>query len=83
MRHMTIVYTINDEEAFKSEAERMEGLFSSSEGKPWAITAWSRDHEMNRVDLIRDAIDARCDLDVIDNIVNAANIKGRTLDSFR
>lgn len=65
MRHLTVVYTINDDDAFKPESDRIYGAFQSSAGLPYAITAISHGHEMNRVQLIEDATDRYRDDDTL------------------
>lgn len=68
MKHLTVVYTINDEEAFKHEMAVLMSKFKRSDGEAWAITAMSRDHEMNRVSLIEDAV-SEDRLDLIEDIL--------------
>lgn len=73
MKHLTVVYTINDENAFEQERQRILGLTSLSAGKPFAITSWSLDHEINRTTLIQEAIDNR-DFDAAEQIVSAVGV---------
>ena len=71
--HITVVYTINDPEAFAEERQKLKDNFMSSEGKPWSISAMSLDHEMNRVRFIEEAIE-NDDEDLIQLILNHADI---------
>jgi hypothetical protein len=81
--HLTVVYTINDENAFAAERERLLSLFKGSKGEQWAITAMSKDHEMRRVDLIQDAVDEDA-MDLIEDILGACEIgNSTTLDDIR
>lgn len=73
MRHLTVVYTINDEKSFEEEQNRINKLCSSSDGKPWAITSWSLDHEVNRCMLIHEALD-NSDYKTAGDIVRAVNV---------
>lgn len=54
-RHLTTVYTINDEKGFEPEQNRLLDFFQESKGKPWAITAMSVDHEIHRLYLVEEA----------------------------
>lgn len=56
-RYLTVVYTIHDEKEFEAEKAAINDKFKSSEGEPWAITAMSLDHEIQRVHLIEEALD--------------------------
>jgi len=47
-KFLTVVYTIHDEREFRKEKDAINEKFMSSKGKPWAITAMSIDHEINR-----------------------------------
>ena len=83
MRYLTIVYAINDEDAFKEETKRIQSLFDSPEDQPWTISAFSRQNEMSRVELIESALNEGCGLEVIDAIVNAPDLVGKDLNFFR
>lgn len=61
-KYLTVVYTINDEAAFKSELDAVMNKFKSSKGEPFSITAVSRDHEIQRVEWIETAL-ANNDID--------------------
>ena len=52
MRYLTVVYAINDEDKFSDELNRIHSLCSPSDGKPWSITSWSLEHEINRLEMI-------------------------------
>ncbi len=54
-RFLTVVYTINDDEKFSKERADIMKKFQESNGKPWAITAMSLDHEIGRLSLIEEA----------------------------
>ncbi|MES2090342.1 MAG: hypothetical protein V4532_10245 [Pseudomonadota bacterium] len=47
-KYLTVVYTINDADAFESERARLMASMQRSDGLPWAITAMSLDDEMHR-----------------------------------
>jgi len=74
MRHLTIVYTINDEKAFEEEAQRIRNMTKPSDGEPFAITAYSLDHEINRLDLICEAINSCHDKYMIEQIYSANDV---------
>lgn len=75
--NFTIVYTVNDKEAFKEEFARLNNDFKSSKGEAWAITAMSHGHEIDRLSLIETAHDEnRHDLlDEIFGLLDPAKIK--------
>jgi len=73
MRHLTVVYTINDEKVFEEEQKRISSLCSPSAGKPWAITAWSLDHEIVRNMLVQEALD-NSDYKTAENVMGAVNV---------
>lgn len=56
MKNLTVVYTINDEDAFAEEFASVMAKFKRSEGEKWTITAVSCSHEINIVSLIEDAV---------------------------
>ena len=83
--NLTIVYTVNDKVAFKEEFDRLNNVFKSSKGEPWAITAVSHGHEIDRLALIESAHDKnRHDLlDEIFGLLDPAKIKSiRDLESY-
>lgn len=83
MRHLTVVYTINDEKAFEEEAQRIRNITSQSDGKPFAITAFSMDHEVNRSNLIDEAINAGHDKYLIEQIASANDVgQYSTIEEF-
>ena len=59
-RYLTVVYTINDTEAFKPTRKMIQEQFKPSENEPFAITAMSADHEIRRMELIEQAAE-ECD----------------------
>ncbi len=71
--HLTVVYTINDPEAFAEERQKLKDNFMPSKGKPWSISAMSLDHEINRIYFIEEAIENN-DEDLIPAILSHANI---------
>jgi len=82
MRHLTIVYTINDEDAFDEEEKRIKNMISESDGKPFAITAWSQDNEVNRHMLMLECLD-RHDRDTLEQLVSADDVGDyATIDEF-
>ena len=72
-KNLTVVYTINNKEAFEEEQRRIQELMGPSKDKDWAITAWSRDHEIHRLALIEDAVNAER-LDLIEAILALINV---------
>lgn len=56
-KHITVVYTINDERAFEAEHHRIMEHMQADTNQPWAITAITRDHEIRRLELIEKALD--------------------------
>jgi len=59
MQHLTVVYTVHNMDAFESELDRVKELFDTTleeDGRPWVITAMSSDHEMKRLDAIREVL---------------------------
>ncbi|WP_422475705.1 hypothetical protein [Endozoicomonas sp. ALB032] len=71
--HLTIVYTVNDQKAFEAEKARIRNYFESPDGKPWAITAWSIDHEIKRLGLIEEALE-KDRVDLAKRIIKAINL---------
>ena len=59
-RYLTVVYTINDTEAFEPTREMIQEQFKPSANEPFAITAMSVDHEIRRLELIEQAAE-ECD----------------------
>jgi len=72
-KHLTVVFTINDKEAFRPELDKLMANFKGSEGEPWAITAISRDHEMRRLELIEEAVEARR-FELIEELLGLVNL---------
>jgi hypothetical protein len=81
--HYTVVYTIHDREAFEETRKRLNADMKPSEGEPFAITAISCDHEIQRChwyevasetvddDLLRDTMDdiaSRVDIGSIESL---------------
>jgi hypothetical protein len=82
-RHLTVVYTINDEAAFQPEQERLKEMFKASANEPWAVTAMSLDHEMTRLSFVEDAHNNNEDY-LIDEICGCIDIgKFDTLEDFK
>lgn len=48
-KYLTVVYTINDDDAFEPTRKSIFEQLQKSDGKPFAATAVSLDHEMQRV----------------------------------
>ncbi|WP_257292057.1 hypothetical protein, partial [Endozoicomonas sp. ONNA1] len=71
--HLTIVYTVNDQKAFEVEKSRIRNYFESPDGKPWAITSLSRDHEIKRLELIEEALEQN-QVDLAKRIIRAINL---------
>lgn len=72
-QYLTVVYTINSPADFLEENNRLQSLFTELDGKPWAITAMSIDHEIHRLELIESALDSDQD-DLIEVIINHPEI---------
>lgn len=72
-QYLTVVYTINSTEDFLEENNRLQSLFTEPDGKPWAITAMSVDHEIHRLELIENALDSDQD-ELIGVIINHPEI---------
>ena len=72
-KHFSVVYTVNDEKAFKEEMDRIMSHFEKADGKPWAITAISRDHELKRVSFIEEALEEG-DIELAQEIILSVNL---------
>ena len=70
-KHLTVVYTVNDNDAFDDEFDSVMNKFKTSEGEQWAITAVSMGHEMNRIHWIEEALDAN-DINAARNAISHA-----------
>ena len=73
MQFLTVVYTINDPAAFEETRKSIIDSMSSSDGKPFAVTSLSCDHEMHRLYLIEQALDKR-NMDAVDKAISMRNI---------
>lgn len=73
MQFLTVVYTINDPAAFEKTRKSIIDSMSASEGQPFSVTALSCDHEIHRLDLIEQALDAG-DMTAVDKAISNANI---------
>jgi hypothetical protein len=72
-KFLTLVYTIHDEEAFRKEKDSINEKFKSSKGEPWAITAMSADHEIQRVHWIEEALNSD-DIHAANEAIGRVNI---------
>lgn len=72
-QYLTVVYTINNPDDFFEENDRLQSLFTESDGKPWAITAMSVGHEIHRLELIENAMDSNRN-DLIEVIISHPEI---------
>lgn len=82
-RNLTVVFTVNDKKAFDGVVRQMQPHMKASDGEPWAITTWSRDHEIHRLDLIEEAADIG-DCELIQDIIGLINVSDyKTLDDVR
>jgi hypothetical protein len=77
-QYLTVVYTINSPEDFLEENERLQSLFTEPQGRPWAITAMSVDHEIHRMDLIASALHSN-QSELIETIISHPEI-GNVID---
>lgn len=73
MEFLTVVYTINDPAAFEETRKSIIDSMIASEGKPFAVTALSCDHEIHRLYLIEQALDKR-NIDAVDQALSQRNI---------
>ena len=65
--NLTIVFTINDHQAFEFERLRLLAMFKRDANPDYSITALSLGHEISRVELLEQAADLR-DWTLIDKI---------------
>lgn len=72
-KFLTVVYTIHDVTAFEEERNRLMDKFKESENEPWAITAMSIDHEMNRLHWVEEALNAN-DMAAVDAAISHIDI---------
>lgn len=87
-KHLTVVYTIHDEEAFEPVRKQIFDSMKDSKGEPFAATAVSLDHEMQRThwyERAAEEIDDYYDLrDVMDSIAGHPDIGSvKSLDELR
>lgn len=72
-KYLTVVYTINDSNAFESTRQAIFDSFKQASDLPFAVTAISLDHEMQRIELIERALEEIDDFydlrDTIDEII--------------
>lgn len=73
MEFLTVVYTINDPAAFEETRKSIIDSMSTPEGKPFAVTSLSCDHEMHRLHLIEQALDER-NINAADKAISQRNI---------
>lgn len=52
MKHVTVVYSVLDEDAFAMELNRVMDMFAELGEKLWGVTAVSLDHEIKRLELV-------------------------------
>lgn len=82
-KFLTVVYTIHNEKEFRKERDAINEKFMASEGKPWAITAMSVDHEINRLHWIEEALNAE-DSQAVDAAISCGDIGNvKSLDDLR
>ncbi|MEM9670855.1 MAG: hypothetical protein AAF950_18250 [Pseudomonadota bacterium] len=81
MQHLTVVYAVHDMDAFESELDRVKDLFDTTlekNGRPWMITAMSSDHEMIRLDAIREALGMKISmsekLEVVQTLLDSEDV---------
>ncbi|WP_138438039.1 hypothetical protein [Marinobacter shengliensis] len=70
-RSITVVYTINDEEAFKPELEKLGQSYQDYDPKnppAWGVSAMSKDNEMLRLEKIEAAIENDHGDDAVDEV---------------
>lgn len=74
MKHLTVVYRIQDSDAFMGEHQRIMECFNHEMGnKPWGITAMSLDHEIRRIELIEEAINLN-DFDLVHELLEHTDV---------
>jgi hypothetical protein len=71
-KHLTVVYTINDEAEFAPVRAEIMARFGECSGRAYAVTAISADNEVRRVELMEEAA-ARFPLDAGDVIEQIAS----------
>ena len=89
-RHLTVVYTINDDAAFEQERARIFELLKHSaqeiENAPYTVTAISNDHEIQRTHWMEQAAENLDDdflPEVIESIAGHPSITSvESLDEF-
>lgn len=82
LRYITVVYTINDSDAFEPTRKAIFDQFKDSDGLPFAATAVSNDHEIQRVywmeqavENIHDSYDLKKTIDAIVGHTNIGDVK--------
>jgi hypothetical protein len=77
-KEITVVYSVNDQEAFKSEWKRLHDLLLLEKDAPFLIHAISNDDEICRVRLIEEAVDKYDDhcvvREFIEDIIGCADL---------
>jgi len=82
-KNLTVVFTVNDKAAFDEVFKQMQPHMKYADGEKWAITAWSRDHEIHRLGLIEEAAEIG-DCQLIQDIIGLINVSDyKTLDDVR
>lgn len=86
--HITVVYTIRDNDAFESIRKKIFEDFADDKDAPYAVTAVSLDHEIQRMHWVEQAtteVDDFFDLkDILDAIAGHPNIASiESLDDLR
>jgi hypothetical protein len=80
---LTVVYAIDDHDAFAADWKRIHELLRATidddNGKPYRITALSNDNEIRRVDMIEDALnryenDSETAVDAVRAILGCADL---------
>ncbi len=81
-KYITVVFEINNEESFKEKQAEFHEKMLDGKGEPWRVTAMSLDNEMARLSLMEDARDFDDFPFIFDEIANAVDVTGKTVDDF-
>lgn len=81
-RYVTVVFEINDEEAFKAEMPGLAEKMNLNEGAPWRVTGMALDDELTRQDLMEEANEHPDGQQAIRDIIRATNISDKSIQDF-
>ena len=81
-QYVTVVYKVNDNEAFKPEFDKIHKKMLEDDSQPWRVTAVSLDDEMHRVELLEEALQSDDPGELCFNIVSSSGVWRKTLADF-